>query len=964
MQGSAFLVTCPSPMPRKLHSPPVLRRIYLAALLLGGLLFVSAALPASLRTLVGAYFPIFHGMLETMALVVAGSIFAIVWSTADEQLPLPLPILASGFTAIAILDFSHLILSEGMPGFGIAGSQTSSTLFGFASRPLSALLLMALLFIPWDKTLTHSRRQILLALGMAAALVACIAWLVLGHVSRFAVLGTLADAASPLRTGAETVFILLNLLAALLFLQRARQAASTPALLLCAASTTLAASGILFLLHRSTTDLSHLLAHAFKLAAWLFVFQAVCLAAVRRPYELLRNSRQRLDATLEALPDLVFEIDRNGNYLAVHAGQQGELSAPAAELVGRNVTELMPLSQSQRVLAAIDEAERHGISRGKLLKLNVVDGRTLWFELSVAPTAASNDDDQHFLVVSRDVTERETQRQRLQSLSMAVEQSPSAIIITDEHTCIQYVNEAFTLSSGYRLDEVLGLHPRFLHSPKNPHNLEDIIESRIRQGKHWRGEIVCLSKEGKEFTESVLLYAIHDEQGRISNFLAIKEDITSQIEAAESIRQLSHYDQLTGLPNRQLLSELFVPLQAAGDSIAALWIDLDHFKDINDALGHSMGDLLLQEVARRLRNTLRIQDVLCRVSGDDFIVLLPDGDQSLAASMSRWLIDAMLEPIRLGAHTVSVTASIGIALCPEDALQLEPLLQKAEIAMYRMKQAGRNDYSFFAAEMQDKAIRTLTLSNALKQALSRGEFHLVYQPQLCLADKRIIGAEVLLRWNYPPWGAISPAEFIPIAEAGGQIVAIGEWVLRSALTQLRQWLDQGYDITLAVNLSAIQFEHAGLTEMLNRLLHDCGVAAERLELELTEAVAMKTPSLAAQRMSELRRIGVGLAIDDFGTGYSSLSYLKRFKIHKLKIDQSFIRDLENDPDDRAIATAIIQMAHSLGMLTIAEGVETAEQLAWLTKEQCDQIQGYHLSRPLPGTAFEEFLNTHSTSPGN
>jgi diguanylate cyclase (GGDEF)-like protein len=457
---------------------------------------------------------------------------------------------------------------------------------------------------------------------------------------------------------------------------------------------------------------------------------------------------------------------------------------------------------------------------------------------------------------------------------------------------------------------------------------------------------------------------VRNAEGVVTNYLAHKEDVTERKRAAERIQQLSHYDQLTGLPNRVLLGQHFDFAMSHSAAMAVLWIDIDRFKDVNDSLGHNAGDLLLLEISHRLRTSLQDNATLSRHSGDAFAALLPQTSQDEAAQLCTRLLDVVAQPVQLAGQELAgqeifVTASIGIAISPDDGQQLDALLKNAETAMYRVKDDGRNSYRFFTPEMQAHASRALALGNALKQALQRGELHLVYQPQLSLHDDRIVGAEALLRWNHPQWGMVSPAEFIPLAEANGLIVPIGEWVLHTALRQLRAWLDSGQPMmTMAVNLSAVQFGQSGLTGMVNQLLLKTGVPPECLELELTEAVAMKTPEIAAQKMQELSQLGIRLSIDDFGTGYSSLSYLKRFHINQLKIDQSFVRDIGTDPDDQAIVTAIIQMAHSLGMTTIAEGVETAEQLDFLRARGCDQVQGYHFSRPLLPDHFEAFVRAN------
>jgi diguanylate cyclase (GGDEF)-like protein len=468
----------------------------------------------------------------------------------------------------------------------------------------------------------------------------------------------------------------------------------------------------------------------------------------------------------------------------------------------------------------------------------------------------------------------------------------------------------------------------------------------------WHGELINRHRDGHEIVESALIYPIVDAAGHTLHYLAHKEDITARKEILQRIEDLSDFDQLTGLPNRGLLERRFAQAldEHAHDrhatALTVAWLDLDNFKRINDSLGHAVGDALLREVANRLRAGLRDEDTLSRQSGDDFLILLPGVGKEQAVHVANELLTALQQPIPLPDNTLVVSGSIGLALYPADGEALDELLMNAESAMYRVKREGRNSFRFFAPEMQEYSARTLGLTSALHSAIDAGELYLAYQPQLCLHTNRVTSAEALLRWNHPQFGEVSPGEFIPIAEANGLIVRIGLWVMRTAAGQLRAWQEAGLrDITVAVNLSATQFNHPRLVEDLKAAVRDAGIEAGSIELELTEAVAASNPQGAMHVMDELRAAGFRLAIDDFGTGYSSMSHLKRFAVHKLKIDQSFIRDVASDRDDQAIVTAIIQMAHSLGMTTIAEGVETSEQLAFLLAQRCDALQGYFFSRP-------------------
>jgi len=441
---------------------------------------------------------------------------------------------------------------------------------------------------------------------------------------------------------------------------------------------------------------------------------------------------------------------------------------------------------------------------------------------------------------------------------------------------------------------------------------------------------------------------------------ALEQKVLEQQAAEARIQQLAHFDSLTGLPNRVLLhersSQAIQMARRNGEPLALLFLDLDHFKNVNDSLGHRVGDELLKVLAQRLKLTVREQDTVSRLGGDEFLLLLPGTDAAGAARVAAKVMAQATQPFQIDQNELTVTPSIGIALFPGDGVDFDTLSKRADIAMYRAKRDGRNSFRFFTEEMQAQSLRSLQLESALRRALARGQLRLHYQPQILLEGNRVIGAEALLRWQHPELGMVSPAEFIPIAEASGLILSIGEWVIREAVQQLKRWLDGGMaPIKVAVNLSSVQFRHADLPTLVTRILNEAGLPPELLELELTEGVAMVDPRAAIAVMDDLFKRGVRMSIDDFGTGHSSLSYLKKFRVYKLKIDQSFVRDITDDPEDKAIVSAIISMSASLGLRTIAEGVETQGQLDFLRERGCKEVQGFFFSPALPADEFRAFV---------
>ena len=555
-------------------------------------------------------------------------------------------------------------------------------------------------------------------------------------------------------------------------------------------------------------------------------------------------AQQQLRATIDAIPDPLFEMDQQGRYYSVHTQRPELLMAPADTLIGRNVADVLPALAALSVMDVLREAQAQGWSSGRQMMVELPHMGTTWFELSAA---------------------------------------------------------------------------RKVSTP--------------------------------------------DSQGDLPRFVVLSRDITQQREAQDRIQRLAHFDPLTDLPNRTLLAERVQihidEERSRGGTLAMLFIDLDHFKNVNDSLGHRIGDALLVAVAQRLQSLLQPQDTVSRFGGDEFLVVLPATSAAAVAEVATRLLAAVAQPFQIEPYELTTTLSVGIAMYPADGDSFDTLYQRADAAMYRAKQNGRNRYGFFTADLEARTARALQIENALRRALERNQFELHYQPQVTLDTRQVVGAEALLRWRHPELGMVSPAEFIPVAESSGMIVAIGEWVVHTAVNDIKRWLDMQLPLrAVSVNVSAVQFRHPQLPEMVARCLAQAGLPARRLELELTEGAAVDDPAAALAMMDQLHERGVRLSMDDFGTGYSSLSYLKRFQVYKLKIDQSFVRDLEDDANDRAIVSAIIRMAQALGMQTTAEGVETDGQLDFLRTQGCDEGQGYLFSQPLPAREFEVYLRHH------
>ncbi|HTT11295.1 MAG TPA: EAL domain-containing protein [Burkholderiaceae bacterium] len=459
--------------------------------------------------------------------------------------------------------------------------------------------------------------------------------------------------------------------------------------------------------------------------------------------------------------------------------------------------------------------------------------------------------------------------------------------------------------------------------------------------------------------------ALFDEEGRFAGYRGTSRDVSLRKQAEARIRYLATHDELTGLPNRVMFSELLSHVlensRRNARRFAVFFIDLDRFKFINDNLGHEAGDALLREVAHRLKASLRSGDVVARLGGDEFVVLLPDmNDNEHAGTVARKLLSSIIRPVEIAGHEWRVTASIGISTFPDDAHDEPSLMKHADIAMYHAKEEGKNNFQFYDGRLKARSLERLALETHLRRAIERDELSLHYQPKLELATNRLAGVEALLRWNSPELGAVTPAKFIPLAEETGLIIGIGKWVLRTACTQLMAWQRAGLPtVRVAVNLSPRQLSDPNLIADVRAVLDETGMTPELLELEVTESSVMHHIERAVQVLTALKAMGVRLAIDDFGTGYSSLAQLKRFPIDTLKVDRSFIREIPDDPEDRAIAEAIIAMGRTLSLTVIAEGVETPAQQEFLRKHGCDQMQGFHFSKPIPAHEFAALLRQHA-----
>jgi diguanylate cyclase (GGDEF)-like protein/PAS domain S-box-containing protein len=677
----------------------------------------------------------------------------------------------------------------------------------------------------------------------------------------------------------------------------------------------------------------------------------------------LTDANKHLDlqsAALEAAANAIVITDFHGTLKWVNHAFTAMTGYSKEEALGNNLRLLKSGEQPESYYAELWST----ISSGKVWQGEIVnrrkDGTSYTEEMTITPLAQNvgQANWSHFIAIKQDITERKRAEEELyrahQMLQTILNTIPQRVFWKDRNCTYVGCNRAFATDAGLNNPaEIIGKSD-FELAWSGTADRDRADDKRIME----QGSTKLNFDETRSRPDGSLLWLrtsklpLSDREGKVIGVIGTYEDITERKVAEDRVEFLAFYDALTELPNRALLQDRLSKALASArrrkDKVALLFLDLDRFKDINDSLGHSVGDLLLQEVAERLKKWAREQDTVARVGGDEFVIVLTAlKDGADAAVAAERLMHALSAGFVVQGRSLSISCSLGISVFPEHGADSETLIKNADAAMYCAKENEGRNFRFFTDDMNAQAVERLTLENGLRLALHKKELFLVYQPQVDIVSGKIIGLEALLRWQHPALGLVPPDKFIRIAENCGLIVPIGEWVLRTACSQVRKWQDEGIPaVSIAINVSAVQFRQEDFCELIRRVLHETGLAPQYLELELTEGLLLANADVTFSVLQELEAMGLTLAIDDFGTGYSNFNYLRQFRVSKLKIDRSFIRDVVVNPDDAAITTAIISMAKSLNLKVIAEGVEDEAQMSFLRAHQCDEIQGYYFSKPL------------------
>jgi len=684
---------------------------------------------------------------------------------------------------------------------------------------------------------------------------------------------------------------------------------------------------------------------------------------LKKANENLTESEARLRSLFENIPDLIWMKNIEGAYLACNPAFERFIGAKEKDLIGKTDYDFVATKSADyfhsRDLATLEEGKPKIVEDWLTF---ADDGHRALFEIIKVPVKTAGGQLVGILGIARDITKRKQTEEELQLAALVYQSSSQSIIVTDSHNTIVAVNPSFERITGYKAEEVIGKNPRIMSSGRQDKAFYQAMWNAIKTTGHWQGELWNRRKNGEAFAAWLTINTIYNADGSVRNYVELSSDFTKKKEAEDLIWRQANYDFLTGLPNRHMflerLNQQIRQAQRAGVPLALMFLDLDHFKDINDTLGHDMGDSMLVETARRLQSCVREMDTVSRLGGDEFTVILSElSEPGSVERIAQDILRKLAEPFKLGGEETYITASIGITIFPDDGTELEELLKNADQAMYAAKQQGRNRSSYFTPSMQKAAQARMRLINDLRLAIESKQFEVLYQPIVELASNSIHKAEALIRWHHPTRGLVNPVEFIPIAEETGQILAIGDWSFREAARQVKRWRESHYPLfQISFNMSPVQFQN----EPSNRAewfqeMHQMGLPGQSLVVEITEGLLLLSSTSVIKQLLEFGNEGMQVALDDFGTGYSSLSYLKKFNIDYLKIDQSFVHNMATEPRDMALCEAIIVMAHKLGMKVIAEGVQTEEQRALLAGAGCDYGQGYLFSQPISAGEFDQLL---------
>ena len=919
-----------------------------------------------------------HTAAETFSIVVAILIFGVSWNSYGNDRPGNIMIMGCAFLAAGLIDFAHTLSFAGMPDFVTPAGPEKAINFWLAARLLTALTLLVVALRPWRPLVNINTRFTLLFASLAVTALVYWSGLFLSDLwPRTFIQG---QGLTHFKIGAEYLISALLLIAATRFYRISKLREFDGAEWLFAAAIITILSELSFTLYAHVTDLFNFLGHVYKIVAFFCIYRAVFVASVRDPFLHLRAAKDELIASqnllqtiVDTVPSRIYWKDKASRFIGANAAFLRDTGLKdAKQLIGRDDYALFP---DHAELYRAGDMEVMSSGEAKLnyeIPMHTADGRVIWLLASKVPLRGANGEVIGVLGSYTDITALKHSQESLQmseaKFRAIIDNTTVPYALNDDRQNIIYLNAAFIKTFGYDLEDIPNLSAWW---PK-AYPDEDY---RRWVASSWRARMEAAEREGQPFEPMELNIRCKDGATRIAmagavplgesfegTHLVILYDITELKQKDTIIWSQANYDALTDLPNRRLFQDRLEyeikRAQRGGQPLSLLFIDLDRFKEINDTLGHSKGDTLLVEAARRISRCVREADTVARLGGDEFMIILPQlGDRQRVETIAQHIIQELRNPFHFENDEMSyyISASIGITLYAEDTSDAESMMKQVDQALYAAKSAGRSRFSYFTPSMQQQALEKQALTYDLRRALANKELQVYYQPILELASGRIVKAEALLRWRHPQRGMVDPGAFIPLAEESGLILEIGEWVFDEAVAGIDRWRERfGRIIQVSVNKSPVQFEQPVRTAWAAKLASR-GLPGSSITVEITEGLLLKDAPTVKERLLEFRNSGIEVSIDDFGTGFSSLSYLKQFDIDYLKVDRSFIKNLTTDESGRALTEAIIVMAHKLGIKTIAEGVETAAQRDLLREFDCDYVQGYLYSPAVPAERFEEML---------
>ncbi len=905
-----------------------------------------------------------HLLMELFSVIVSLLVVSIAWHTRDETHAHLSKALIYGFTVVAGADVMHALSYDGMPDLISPSSTPKAIFFWLMGRSFEVLTVW---WLACRVRTDGSKGLWLLSGGITVLILTVVGSFYLDALPQTFVAG---QGLTPFKVRYEYVLSAANLLAAAWLFHQSRREPQTHTLWLGTACFVMGVGELAFAGYTAPSDFLNLFGHIYKVVAFGIIYHVTFHVAVREPYARLaqterqvRQQERQLDTILSNIPVGVSQIDADFHYRYVNAVHANNLGHPMAHLIGARLDKVLPPDlmdharpHIQAALSGRDVEYTAAFVNGR--------GRPVRVEVKMVPQRTDTGEIVGTVAIVSDTTEQaKTQQQLLDSMREITElkaalDAHAIVAVTDANGVITRVNDKFCSISKYPRSELIGRTHQLINSGHHSKAFFGELWHTISSGEVWNGEICNRAKDGSLYWVHTTIVPFVGADGIPEQYIAIRADITERKRAEDEAQRMAFFDTLTGLPNRRLMAErlnlALMNASRSGEYGALVLLDLDHFKEVNDTLGHFQGDELLRQVAMRLQRCVRQTDTVARLGGDEFVLVLGGlgSDATMATAragdLGEKVREALAERYHFNGLQVDVTPSIGVVMFHRADEYVDELLKQADMALYRAKAAGRNRLAFFDPALQDEVNARATLLRDLRQAMEEHAFQVFYQP-IVDTSCRVLGVEALLRWPHPERGMISPAVFIPLAEQTGLIQALGQWVLTTACRQLVAWHKdpQRSHWSVAVNVSARQFRDADFVQQVMFAIQSTGVNAQLLRLELTESMLHSDIDETIEKMSTLRMIGVRFSLDDFGTGYSSLSYLKRLPLDQLKIDQSFVRDVLNDPNDAAIACTILSLAKSLGLGVVAEGVETPAQHTFLLEQGCTAFQGYLFSRPVP-----------------